>query len=46
MAFGKPGSLGKGFGKLGAPLKAGTGGDSPPAGRQTIGLLIILTKEA
>jgi hypothetical protein len=40
------GRMGKGFGKLGAPVKAGTGDGSPPAGRQTIGLLIVLTKAA
>ena len=46
MAFGKLGSLGKGFGKLGAPVKAGSGGDSPPAGNagEAIGLLLALTK--
>jgi hypothetical protein len=40
------GRSGKGFGKLGAAVKAGTGGGSPPAGNagEAIGLLLALTK--
>ncbi len=39
------GRLGKGFGKLGAPVKAGTGAGPPAAGTgEPIGLLLALTK--
>gem|GEM_PF-4011285 len=43
MNFGR---LGKSFGKLGAAVKAGTGGGSPPVGNagEPIGLLLALTK--
>lgn len=42
MAFGKLGSLGKGFGRLGSGGSAS--GGSPSTTGQPIGLLLILTK--
>jgi hypothetical protein len=39
------GRMGKGLGKLGASVKAGTGGGAPPStAGEPIGLLLALTK--
>ncbi len=46
MSFGRPGSFGAGFGKLGGSVAAGSGGGggAPSTAGEPIGLLLILTK--